>query len=53
MGWLSGLVVGAVDTVKVAFQKGYIMAVFPLCFGHGLGAFAHQAVAVLLIDKSL
>ncbi len=52
VGFLIGMVVGAVGTGEIAFEE-YVLAAFALDFLDGFSAFAHQAVAVLLIDKSL
>lgn len=48
---VSGLVVGAVGVGEGVFEEGGVVAVLAQDFGGGLGAFAHEAVVVLLVDE--
>ncbi len=50
---VGGLIVGAVGAGEGVFEDGGVVAVFAQDFGGGLGAFAHEAVVVLLVDECL
>ncbi len=50
---VGGLVVGAVGAGEGVFEEGGVVAVLAWGFGCGLGAFAHETVVVLLVDKCL